>query len=58
MTTNAQRAKVPFWPKLFKKIWAIGCGLFNRLSISVPMQNANDTLIAKCANDTHQPTIF
>lgn len=48
MTTNAQTASVPFCPKLLKKMVAMGwpIGLFMRPSISVPMQNARDTLIA------------
>ena len=49
MTTIAQIASVPFWPKLLKKISAIGwpIGLFINASKSVPMQKARAMLIAR-----------
>lgn len=46
MTMMAQTASAPFWPKLLKKICAIGCALDVMASRSVPMQNARETLIA------------
>ena len=50
ITTMAHTANVPFWPKLLKKIVAMGCpiGLLRIESKSVPMQKASATLIAKC----------
>ena len=44
----AQIARVGFFPKLLKKIAAMGCpmSLFNNASISVPMQKANAILTA------------
>ena len=46
MTMNAHTARQPFWPKLRKKICAMGCELSMIASRSVPMQNARETLIA------------
>ena len=45
-TMIAHTASAPFWPKLLKKICAMGCELPTMPSMSVPMQNASDTLIA------------
>ena len=46
MTMIAQMASAPLWPKLLKKICAIGCGVLTMLTMSVPIQNASETLIA------------
>lgn len=46
MTMNAHTARHPFWPKLWKNIWAMGCGLLMIASRSVPMQKAREMLMA------------
>jgi hypothetical protein len=46
-TTIAHKPKVALVPKLLKNIVAMGWSLFTRASRSVPMQNANDMLMAE-----------
>ena len=62
ITTKAQTASAPLDPKLLKKIWAMGCGLLDSDSRSVPIQKASTMLMAAtgqcrllCFSHCHAP---